>query len=158
MMKNISPERALNRLAAYCSKAERCVFDVRQKLRSWDIPEKDQENILKRLQSEGFLDEVRFCRAFVNDKSKYSKWGYYKIRQELKKKCIPEDIIQDTLSSVIQPEENKERLIRLLQVKKKTVKGKTEYEIRQKLMRFAAGRGFPLEDIETALDFIDLRH
>jgi regulatory protein len=51
----------------------------------------------------------------------------------------------------IDPDEGLERLRELLQNKRKTVRGKSEYEIKQKLMRFAAGRGFSLDDIEKAL-------
>jgi regulatory protein len=149
-MKIISSEQALSHLAAYCSKAERCVFDVKQKLIRLEIPEKEQKAIIRKLQDEGFLNEFRFCRAFVNDKSKYNKWGYHKIKYELKKKQIAEELIEDTLSE-IRPEENKERLIRLLQAKSKTVKGKTKYETEQKLMRFAAGRGFSQDDIALTM-------
>ncbi len=150
-MKTKSPENALHLLAAYCSRAERCIYDIKKKLLQWEIPEKEQYNILKRLQDENFLDEERFCRAYVNDKSKYSKWGAYKIRFELKKKQIPDTIIRAALNNIA-PDENKERLLQLLQTKQKNVKGNNEFEIRQKLMRFAAGRGFSIEEIEKALE------
>ncbi len=150
-MKTKSPEEALHLLAAYCSRTERCISDIKKKLLLWELPENDQNNILKCLQDEKFLDEERFCRAYVNDKSKYSKWGAYKIRFELKKKQIPDSIIREALKNIA-PDENSERLRQLLKAKQKTVKGNNEFEIRQKLMRFAAGRGFSLEEIEKALE------
>jgi len=148
-MKIKSPDEALHSLAAYCSRGERCVSDIKRKLSQWEIPEKDQNTILKRLQDEKFLDEERFCRAFVNDKSKYSKWGAYKIRFELKKKQISDSLIREALKNIT-PDENEERLLQLLQTKQKSVTGNSEFEIRQKLIRFAAGRGFSLEEIEKA--------
>ena len=149
-MKTPNPEKALHSLAAYCSRSERCVSDIKRKLSKWEISEHDQNNILKRLQDEKFLNEERFCKAFVNDKSKYNKWGVYKIRFELKKKEIPDSLIREALKNIA-PEENEERLLQLLQAKQKSVNGKNEFEIRQKLIRFAAGRGFSLEEIEKTL-------
>ncbi|GHS91167.1 hypothetical protein FACS1894203_1440 [Bacteroidia bacterium] len=144
------PEQALHLLAAYCSKAERCIYDIKKKLSQWEIPEKDRDFILKRLQEENFLNEMRFCRAYVNDRSKYSKWGVYKIQFELKKKQIPDSMIKEAIQ-VIVPDENEERLLQLLQTKQKSIKGSSEFEIRQKLMRFAVSRGFPVEEVEEAI-------
>ncbi len=150
-MKPMSPQQALHRLAAYCSRGERCIYDVRKKLTDWEIPENEQQEILKRLQEEDFLNEARFCRAFVNDKSKYNQWGVHKISFELRKRNIPDRFIRDALSA-IQPEDNLDRLLRILRVKASTVKGKDDFEIRNKLMRFAAGRGFTVEEIGRALE------
>ncbi len=154
-MKTKSSGEALHLLAAYCSRSERCISDVKKKLFQWEIPEEEQNHILKRLQDEKFLDEERFCRAYINDKSKYSKWGAYKIRFELKKKLIPDSLIREALKNIA-PDENKERLLQLLQAKQKTVTGNNEFEIRQKLMRFAAGRGFSLDEIEKAIEKLSL--
>jgi regulatory protein len=146
----ISFEQALNKLANYCSRAERCIYDVRRKLEVWEIAKDEQNKIIRRLQQEKFLDESRYCRAFVNDKSKYAHWGAYKIKYALKKKQIPDELIREALEN-LDPEENREQLRRLIERKRKTVKGKDEFEIRQKLMRFAMGRGFSLQEIETFL-------
>ncbi|GHT11913.1 hypothetical protein FACS189415_0070 [Bacteroidia bacterium] len=149
-MKQINPEQALHRLAAYCSRAERCVSDVRRKMEAWEIPCEEQSRIIGRLTQEKFLDEGRYCRAFVNDKSKYNHWGAYKIKYELAKKQIPGHLIREALEN-IDSEENLEQLRLLLEQKRKSIKGKNEFEIRQKLMRFAASRGFSQGEIEKAL-------
>jgi len=149
-MSKLSYGQALHRFAAYCSRTERCVWDVRRKMDDWEIPVDQQNQIIRLLQKEKFIDEERYCKAFVNDKSKYSRWGVYKIKFELRKKQIPEALIQETLAN-LNPEENLERLRLLIKQKKKSVKGKSEFEIRQKILRFAASRGFSQEDIEKAL-------
>ena len=146
----ISSEQALNRLANYCSRAERCVQDVRRKLNAWEIAKDDQDKIIRRLQQEKFLDERRYCKAFVNDKSKYAHWGAFKIKYALKKKQISDDLIRESLES-IDSEENREQLRKLIEQKRKSVKGKNEWEIRLKLMRFAVGRGFSVEEVENLL-------
>jgi regulatory protein len=152
-MKSLTYEQALQRLAAYCSRTERCVFDVRRKMLAWDISGDEQNRIIQRLTQEKFLDESRYCRAFVNDKFKYSRWGIYKIKYELKKKQIPVHLIAEALEG-IDSEENQEQLQQLLSQKMKMVKGRNGYEIRQKLMRFALGRGFSPDEIEKAISSI----
>jgi regulatory protein len=153
-MKQLTYEQALQRMAAYCSCAERCIHDLRRKMEAWEIPMVEQDKIIRRLQQEKFIDESRYCRAFVNDKTHYNHWGVQKIRYELKKKQLPEDLIRDALEN-IDSDESLEQLRLLLQNKRKTIQGKNEYEIKQKLMRFAAGRGFSLEEIEKALTLSD---
>ena len=150
-MKQLSESEALHKSAAYCSLADRCIDDVRKKLTRWEIGLPIQNRIIQQLIQEHFLDEERFCRSFVNDKTKFNKWGINKIKFELRKRNIPDNLIQSTLNT-INPEENRERLLQLLTVKKQSVKGKNDFEIRQKLMRFAAGRGFTVDDILQVIE------
>lgn len=145
-MKPISYEQALSRMAAYCSRGERCKQDIRKKLSALEIQEIEIEKIIRYLEKEKFLDEHRYARAFVNDKSKYSHWGEKKIEYELKRKGVPDVTINEALGT-INNTENLERLKQLISNKRKTVKGADEYEIRNKLIRFALGRGFSYDEI-----------
>ena len=152
-MKKLSETEALHKVAAYCSLANRCIDDVRKKLDRWEVESQVQSRIIQRLIQEHFLDEERFCLSFVNDKLKFNKWGQHKIKFELRKKNIPEELIKSVLSKIA-PEENRELLLQLLISKRKNIKGKTEFEIQQKLIRFAAGRGFSMDDILWAIETI----
>ena len=149
-MNPVKYEQALHRLAAYCSRGERCAYDIRLKMTGWGLSEEEYKKAIQYLQRENFLDEKRYCRAFFHDKSRYNRWGDCKIRYELKKKQIPESLIREVLSET-DTDVYREQLRQLLANKRKTVKGANEYEINQKLIRFAAGKGFSLEDIEAAL-------
>jgi len=150
-MNKLTYEQALRRLAVYCSRSERCVTDVRKKMDAWEIPIDRQNEIVQQLQKEKYIDEERYCKAFINDKIKYNRWGIHKIRFELRKKQIPEALIREKLKK-LNPEETCEQLRLLIEQKKKSVTGKDDYEIRQKLLRFAASRGFALDEIEKVLN------
>jgi regulatory protein len=149
-MKEMLYEQALLRLTAYCSRSEKCLDDIRRKMNQWKMAEKDQKKILDYIQEGKWVDETRFCRSFVNDKSKYNRWGVHKIRYELKKKGISDELINDALSQ-IDEQENHNRLHRLLENKKKTVYG-SEEQVKQKLIRYAVSRGFLMRDIEWTLN------
>ena len=93
-----------------------------------------------------FIDEQRYATAFVRDKSRYNKWGRQKIKSELIRRGIPSHHI-DTALCEINEDENTETLRHIIDTKRRTVKGKTEYEVRTKLIRFALSRGFEMSDI-----------
>lgn len=142
-MKLTEPQ-ALNRAAAYCSKAERCEWDVRKRLIAWEQTEEATQNIIKRLKSERFLDNERFCRGFVNDKIQFNKWGIKKIVFELRKRNIPESVYQPILNK-LSDDEFEKQLLHILSVKARSVKGNSDYEKKTKLIRFALGRGFSMD-------------
>lgn len=140
----LSEPQALNRIAAYCSRAERCESDVRKKLVAWELEDSVVKRIIERLKKEKFLDDARFCRSFVNDKLKFNKWGKTKIVFELKKRNISASIYNPILEE-LSGDQFEEQLIHILSVKAKSVKGKTEYERKTKLIRFALSRGFSMD-------------
>ncbi len=142
-MKLTEPQ-ALNRIAGYCSRAERCEFDIRKKLVSWELPDEAIVRIIKRLKDERFLSEERFCRSFVNDKLQFNKWGKTKIVYELKKRNIAESVY-DPILEELAGDEFEKQLIHILTVKVRSVKAKNEYDKKTKLIRFALGRGFSID-------------
>lgn len=135
-------EAKILRIAAkYCSTSERCVQEVKKKIASYELPEEAQERIINRLMQERFIDEKRYCAFFVGDKLRFNKWGKIKIDYELRKKSIPEAIRQEAISGIDHTEYTR-LLTDILKSKLKTVKGKDPYDICQKTLRFAIGRGF----------------
>lgn len=140
-MKPISPAEALNKAAAYCTLCERCTNEVSKKLTAWGVTTAEQEKIIARLKSEGFIDEARYCRAFVNDKLRFNRWGRIKIQAALREKQLPKEHIADAMEQ-IDEEEYLQTLRELIAIKQKEYKGGEDYTTKQKLIRFAASRGF----------------
>lgn len=100
-----------------------------------------KERIIRRLVEEKFIDEIRFCRSFVNDKLRFNKWGRIKIDFELRNRGIDASIREDALNQ-IDEQYYYDILFSILKDKKKSVKAKGNREEFLKLLRFAAGRGF----------------
>lgn len=147
----LSEQNALYRAAAYCSKAERCEYDVRKKLINWELSEEEQNRILKRLKDEKYLDNKRYCKSFINDKVKYNKWGEKKIIFELRKKMISEKDYSPFLEE-LSKDDFEEQLIHILKVKNRTTKAKDDYDRKTKLIRFALGRGFVMDLVIKCVD------
>ncbi len=142
-MKLTEPQ-ALNRVAAYCSRAEQSEFAVRKKLVAWELSDDAIKRIIDRLKKEKYLDDNRFTRSFVNDKLNFNKWGRTKIIYELKKRNIPASVYMPILEE-LSGDEFEKQLMHILSAKIKSVKGKNDYDKKTKLIRFALGRGFTMD-------------
>ena len=151
MKKEITEQEAYLQVAALCAQAEHCQQEMRDKLKRWGIDESAQERIIQRLINEHYIDDERYTRAFVKDKIRYNKWGRRKVQQGLWLKHIAPDIQQRVLDE-IDENEYLSVLRPLLRQKQKTIKAQNDYELNQKLVRFAIGRGFTFDIIRQCLD------
>lgn len=147
-------KKALLRLTTLCVQGEHCEKELIEKMEKWGLEKDMQASIMEYLVKERFVDNERYCRAFVRDKMRYNHWGEKKIEQALWLKGIDKSVSSQILKE-IDTEEWVEILSSELSKKRKTVKGRNEYEIKQKLIRFAAGRGFPYGIISKCID-VDL--
>lgn len=150
MKKEMTEQTAKTKLAAFCATRERAKQDIEKKLQTWEVSKEASEKIITWLEKENFINEERYCKAYINDKSKIAKWGLRKIEYNLRNKGISNEIISK-YTSRLDKDNYIEKLFNLLEQKKKTVKAKNEYDLRQKLIRFAAGRGYDFEDIVNCL-------
>lgn len=144
--KEYTPEQLKWKAEAYCAAAERCEYDVLQKLVRWKATPETQAAILAHLYKENYLSTERYCRAFVRDKYRLAHWGTNKIVQALRLKQLPAEDIRAALEE-IETDEYDEILVRLLQQKRKSIKAKNDYEMNTKLIRFALGRGYQMKEI-----------
>lgn len=143
-------EDALSFSATLCSVSEQCSYDIKRKIEKFELTSEEVTLLVKKLKKDGFLDEERYVGAFVNDRFKYNKWGKIKITYLLKQKGIESSIIYDCLES-IEDEVYFSTLYDLIKHKQKGTKGKDKSDIRNKLYRFAAGRGFESKIIISCL-------
>ena len=141
-------------LAALCAQAEHCQYEMLEKMRRWELPEDAQARVMAKLVKERYVDDERYAQAFVKDKIRYNKWGRRKVEQALWQKRIDEDIRKRVLDEV-DDDEYLSILRPLLKQKRKTIKAQNDYELIQKLMRFAVGRGFTFDIIRQCIDVDD---
>ena len=155
MKKEITEQEAYLQLAALCAQAEHCQQEMRDKMRGWELDETAQNRIIARLVKERYIDDERYARAFVKDKIRYNKWGRRKVQQALWLKHIDADIQQRVLDE-IDEKEYLDVLRPLLKQKRKSIKAESDYELNQKLVRFALGRGFGFDIIRQCLNVDDI--
>ncbi len=137
----LTPDQALDKMAKYCAYQERSVKDVRDKLRTFDLPQEEKEKIIDYLLDSRFVDDERFAKSFVRGKINQSGWGANKIRFHLIQKGIDKAIIDEALGQTDE-EVYRQRLIDILKTKSKTVKAASDFERKRKLAAYAMQKGF----------------
>ena len=90
-------EEFLQKAASYCSVSEHCISEVEAKLATWGATEKETKAIVSQLQKDEFIDERRFCKAFVKDRFRFNHWGKSKIAFALVSKGIERSTVDEAL-------------------------------------------------------------
>ena len=144
-------EQMLFKASAYCATAEHCEADVRTKLQTWACSPEHIDKIIDYLKNENFLNDQRYCNAFVRDKFRFNQWGKTKIAMMLRSKNIAEETIAEAIEQ-IDDETYQQTVTTLLQTKLKGLKYRDEYDRKAKLIRFAQGRGFEYGIIAAAIE------
>ena len=144
-------DELIEKMRRWCSKQERCTFEVRRKLQQANVSESDQKKILEALEREGFLSNARFLESYVRTHAEYKRWGPLKIAAGLRTKgftstesnqAINEasgDLFDTILCELVQKKEAE-----LL-------------ENRERVIRFLLSRGFRVDDILKSIDEARLR-
>lgn len=150
----MTEEQALVRLTALCASAEHCTGEMIDKMTKWEIPEEAQARIMEHLVSNKYVDDERYCRAFVHDKMEYNHWGRRKIEQALYVKHVDKAIQTKVLDEI--PDSDFIDILRpLLDQKRRQTRADNDYEMNIKLMRFAASRGFTIDQIRQCIEEVD---
>ncbi len=149
--KTKTPQQALQSLMRMCARAERSSGDALRLMKRWGVADEEARKVLARLQSERFIDDGRYAEAFVRDKLNLSGWGAYKIKMALRTKGVSKEIIEEVVAPMIEATDMAERLEEMMRRRMRTLKYSSTYEAKTKLIRFAASRGYDMEEaIECA--------
>lgn len=138
-------KQALSRAMALCSQKEYNEAGIRNKLKFWGAEPDDMDPIIEELIREKFINDLRFAMAFVRDKVRLNQWGRNKIRYMLSMERVKHSIIDQALEE-IDEDLYTETLTELLQKKARELRGESNpYNKKQKLIKFAQGRGFEID-------------
>ena len=146
----MTADEILYKLAAKCSISEQCLSDIETKLSRYDLTEEERTRILRHLIEEKYIDDCRYAEAYVRDKYRFNKWGRIKITQGLRMKGIDSETISNAMEAIDETE-YLNILHDLIKAKRKSTRGKNDYEINGKLVRFAIGRGFEYSAIHQCI-------
>jgi regulatory protein len=141
---------ALAKAEHFCAYQERAQQEVRDKLYDWGLWPDAVENIIVQLIGGNFLNEERFAKSYVQGKFKQKGWGRIKIKQGLKIKRIPDNLLKKALLT-IDGDEYFEMLMKILSKKAVLLTEKVPYKRRYKLQQYALSRGFETDLIIDVL-------
>ena len=138
-------KQALSKAMTLCSQREYNEAEIRSKLKTWGAEAVDIEEIMEELISQNFINDLRFAVAYARDKVRLNHWGKIKVRYMLSMARVSHTIIDQALNE-IDDEVYLEVVGDLLKKKARELKNESDDSLkRQKLVRFALGRGFEME-------------
>jgi len=142
------------KLESYCAYQERCLHEVHEKIKSFDLSEKQVEVLILELQNNNFLNEERFARSYASGKFAIKSWGKIKIKAHLQAKYVSAQFIKYALDDIDMNEYLK-RIENLAQRKfTELLREKDPWIKKQKVMRFLAGKGYETNLIYDVLDML----
>ena len=121
-MRGSIPRRERSRLSPENSRAEQVEFarrialrlldarsrseaELRDRLDSRGVPEDVVEELVERFHEVGLLDDAAFAEALVQTRIQVDRHGFTRIRAELRRRGVDEDVVAEALSRVGQEEE-----------------------------------------------------
>lgn len=136
----------LQKAASYCAYQERTQDEVKQRLKKWNVWGDEADEIIAELISMNYLSEERFAKTYAGGKFRVKNWGRMKIRQELNRRGLSTYSIEKGMNEIA--DEDYVSGFRELLSKKRDLLSKTEtdpFKLKQKLARFALGKGYESE-------------
>ena len=134
-------ESAYQKALNYLSYRIRSEAEVRKHLVGKGIQEEVVVQVLVRLQNAGLVDDERFARSWVENRSEYRPRSRRALVYELKRKGVSEAAIHSAVDEI-----DEEELAYLAALKKAMRYNRLEWPaFRQKMHTYLAGRGFNYE-------------
>jgi regulatory protein len=149
--KRLSSVEAWAKIQHYCAYQERSHREVKEKLYTYGLYKNEVEELLVRCISEGFLNEERFARSFAGGKFRVKKWGRLKIENELKQHGLSKNCIARGLKE-LNPDDYTKTLRTLLAKKIAASQAPDTYSLKNKVARFAIGKGYESELVWSLLE------
>lgn len=109
-----SDDRALTLAMGYLNAAERTVEEVRRHLLRRGVEASAAEAALATLTEQGYLDDARYARIFIEDKRTLAQWGTDRIRRGLLTHGIERELAEQSLAAQHAPEDEHARALELL--------------------------------------------
>ena len=131
----------------YCAYQDRSIYEIKQKMNEWAVPENRQSALIEALISDRFLDENRFIEAFIRGKFFHLQWGKRKILQQLFYHQISASQVEPIWRQAIGEEDYRDVIEALILKKKKQWSALSPLLQKQKTIAFLQGKGYDYEDI-----------
>lgn len=84
----------------YIDRRLRSIKELKDYLKNKEEDTTITEEVIDKLIDNKYLDDDRFTKAFIKDKLNFTNWGDYKIKNELKRLGVNEEIIYNNMINI----------------------------------------------------------
>lgn len=150
MVKRWVYDNGKNNLLDYLSKMERTVFDSKNYLRKWDVPENIINIIVQEAQDKKWLSDERFAR-FYTEEAIICGRSPLDVKFKLAQKKINQDIIHRVVDELFTSETKTELIENYIEKLIKRYTGLEKNKIFEKIATTLYRKGFQYNDYEMIL-------
>ena len=137
----------------YLKTRARSKKEIYDNLVSKDYGKESINKAIQKLENQGYIDDLFYAKGFLNNKIMTTSNGPYKIKNELLKKGIDKNIIEDVLKEYdmeIQLEKIRKSVNRIL----KSNRSRSNKALKMKMITDLTNQGFSKKDIEKVIQEI----
>ena len=142
---------AYNKTISYIMKHQRSKKEIENYITKFELTKEENNNILKKLQEIGLINDLNYVKAFISDSINLSNKGPYNNQNNLQVNGKNENIIDEELSNI---DESiiYDKLIKLIEKKIRTNHNHSEYQLKQKIIIDIVNLGYDREITMNLLD------
>jgi regulatory protein len=143
-----SVEQAYERAVKFLGRRPRSTTEIRRYLAEKQVDTAAVDEVVARLESQGYIDDLAFARYWVANRQQFRPRGTRALRFELREKGITPAIIDQALAGF----DTSEVAYQAAQDKARRLRGLDRRAFREKMGSYLVRRGF---DYDTAREVID---
>lgn len=148
-------EVALN----YVSYKPRTKAEVRRRLGRGDFRSIVIEDVVYELSRQGHLDDAAYARMFAEERFSSKGYGPFRVRQDLRKRGVPEEMIEQAIDEVFDAGSVRSEALRLAEKRWPRLAYEDDARKRaKKLFDFLARRGYPFDVAREVVDQVTGGH
>src|SRR5690606_11465985 len=144
--------KAIDVAANLLSYRPRSAHEIRQKLEKKGYEEFVIETAIERMTNMKYLDDRAFARFWTERRNRSIPRGKQALRYELRNKGVSDAILRELLEDMVDEQSG---AYEAAQKRIRRMRGKTQFEFKQKVGAFLQRRGFNYEAVNQALDTIN---
>ncbi|WP_425447149.1 regulatory protein RecX [Dethiothermospora halolimnae] len=143
--------KAKNKAYSILNRAMQSEKQLRYKLFKREFSEETIDRVISKLKEYKMINDNEMAKSIVRDKKKFKKYGRKRIQQDLYKKKIDKDLIDNALEDELDSEEEYENALYLAKKKLKKIKDTDKRKVYQKLGRHLAYKGFEYDIVSKVI-------
>ena len=129
--------------------------EIKDYLLKKDISEELINTAIEKLEEQGYLNDLSYAKAFINDRINLSNDGPYKIKEQLIKLGISEEIVLKELE-VFDNDLEQERIKKLIDKQIKINHNKGEFLLKKKLLDYLVNLGYSKGVVISLVDDVSI--
>jgi regulatory protein len=141
-------EKAYDRAVKFLGQRPRSSAEIRRYLTEKEVDPAAVDEVLMRLESQGYVDDLAFARYWLANRQQFRPRGTRALRFELREKGVPAAVIDEVLAGF----DTSEAAYQAAQDKARRLRGLDRRAFREKMGSYLVRRGF---DYDTAREVID---